>query len=123
MRTRESPVRPRHRRGSTFSLIVIDEAGEGPTLPVIDALTLRAPGVPLRLVLTGNPGAANHSGLAERYVTGRDLWAPFEFADVRWVYAPSTVDDNPHLPLAYRRNFEVLKHTDPALYRAHRLGD
>lgn len=112
-------------QGSTFSLIVIDEAGEGPPLPVIDALalTLRAPGVPLRLVLAGNPGGANHSALAERYVTGRDPWAPFEFADVRWVYAPSTVDDNPHLPLAYRRNFEVLKHTDPALYRAHRLGD
>jgi hypothetical protein len=33
------------------------------------------------------------------------------------------VDDNPHLPEAYRRNFEVLKHTDPALYRAHREGD
>lgn len=112
-------------QGMTFSLIVVDEAGEGPELPVIDALalTLRAPDVPLRMVLAGNPGGANHSALAERYVTGRDPWAPFEFADQRWVYAPSTVDDNQHLPEAYKRNFEVLKKTDPALYRAHRLGD
>ena len=112
-------------QGMTFSLIVVDEAGEGPELPVIDALalTLRAQGVPLRMILAGNPGGANHSALAERYVTGRDPWAPFEFADQRWVYAPSTVDDNPHLPTAYQRAFEVLKHTDPALYKAHRHGD
>lgn len=112
-------------QGMTFSLIVVDEAGEGPELPVIDALalTLRAPGVPLRMVLAGNPGGANHSALAERYVTGREPWAPFEFADQKWVYAPSTVDDNPHLPDAYKRNFSVLAHTDPALYKAHRHGD
>lgn len=112
-------------QGMTFSLIVVDEAGEGPELPVIDALalTLRAPGVPLRMVLAGNPGGANHSALAERYVTGREPWAPFEFAGQKWVYAPSTVDDNPHLPEAYKRNFEVLRHTDPALYKAHRHGD
>lgn len=112
-------------QGTTQSLIVVDEAGEGPELPVIDALalTLRAPGVPLRLILAGNPGGANHSALAERYVTGRAPWAPFEFADQQWVYAPSTVDDNPHLPEAYKRNFSVLAHTDPALYKAHRHGD
>ena len=111
-------------QGMTFSLIVVDEAGEGPELPVIDqlALTLRAKGVPLRMVLAGNPGGANHSALAERYVTGRTPWAPFEFAEQRWVYAPSTVDDNDHLPAAYKRAFEVLKTTDPALYKAHRYG-
>jgi Phage terminase large subunit len=112
-------------QGMTFSLIVVDEAGEGPQLPVIDslALTLRAKGVPLRLVLAGNPGGTNHSAIAERYVTGRTPWAPFEFAEQKWVYAPSTVDDNEHLPDAYKRNFEVLKTTDPALYKAHRYGD
>ncbi|UTV81829.1 phage terminase large subunit [Acidithiobacillus sp. YTS05] len=112
-------------QGMTFSLIAVDEAGEGPELPVIDALalTLRAPGVPLRMILAGNPGGANHSALAERYVTGREPWTPFRFADQTWVYAPSTVDDNPHLPEAYKRNFSVLAHTDPALYRAHRHGD
>lgn len=36
------------------------------------ALTLRASGAPLRLVSAGNPGGANHSAPAERYVTGRD---------------------------------------------------
>lgn len=112
-------------QGMTFSLIVVDEAGEGPDLEVIDqlSLTLRANGVPLRMVLAGNPGGANHSALAERYVTGRSPWATFEFGGNTWVYAPSTVDDNSHLPEAYKRNFEVLKTTDPALYQAHRHGD
>lgn len=112
-------------QGMTFSMIMVDEAGEGPPIEVIDqlALSLRAPNVPLRLVLAGNPGGANHSALAERYITGQQPFVPFEFAKQQWVYAPSTVDDNPHLPEAYRRNFEVLKHTDNALYRAHRLGD
>lgn len=112
-------------QGMTFSLIVVDEAGEGPELPVIDSLslTLRANGVPLRMVLAGNPGGANHSAIAERYVTGRAPWAPFEFGGNTWVYAPSTVDDNAHLPAAYKRNFEVLRTTDPALYKAHRHGD
>ena len=111
-------------QGHSYSLIVVDEAGEGPGMDVIDqlGLSLRAPGVPLRMVLAGNPGGQNHSALAERYVTGRAPWAPFEFADQQWVYAPSTVDDNTHLPDAYRKNFEVLKHTDPALYKAHRWG-
>lgn len=112
-------------QGHSYSLIVVDEAGEGPGMDVIDqlGLSLRAPGVPLRMVLAGNPGGQNHSALAERYVTARTPWAPFEFGGNTWVYAPSVVDDNPHLPEAYRRNFEVLKHTDPALYKAHRHGD
>lgn len=112
-------------QGMTFSLIVVDEAGEGPDLEVIDqlSLTLRAKGVPLRMVLAGNPGGAQHSALAERYVTGRTPWAPFEFGGNTWVYAPSTVDDNSHLPEAYKRNFEVLKTTDNALYQAHRFGN
>jgi hypothetical protein len=106
-------------------LIVIDEVGEGPDLEVIDqlSLTLRAQGVPLRMVLAGNPGGQNHSALAERYVTGRTPWVPFEFGGDTWVYAPSTVDDNIFLPDAYKRNFEILRRTDPALYLAHRHGD
>lgn len=112
-------------QGMSFTLIAVDEAGEGPTMEVIDqlGLSLRAAGVPLRIILAGNPGGANHSALAERYVTGREPWVPFDFGGNTWVYAPSTVDDNPHLPDAYKKNFEVLRHTDPAIYRAMRLGD
>ena len=113
-------------QGMSYTMICVDEAGEGPGMEVIDQLGLSlrgGGGVPLRIVLAGNPGGANHSALAERYVTGREPWMPFDFAGNTWVYAPSTVDDNPHLPAAYKRNFEVLARTDPALYRAMRLGD
>lgn len=111
-------------QGMSFTLIAVDEAGEGPGIETIDQLGLSLRGnAPLRIILAGNPGGANHATLAERYITGREPWVPFDFAGTTWVYAPSTVDDNPHLPTAYRKNFEVLRHTDPALYRAHRLGD
>lgn len=112
-------------QGMSYSMIAVDEAGEGPAMEVIDqlGLSLRSKDAPLRLVLAGNPGGSQHSALAERYVTGRDPWVPFDFGGNTWVYAPSTVDDNPHLPDAYKKNFEVLRHTDPALYRAMRLGD
>lgn len=112
-------------QGMSYTLIACDEAGEGPSIEVIDQLgmSLRGNGTPLRMVLAGNPGGANHGALAERYVTGREPWVPFEFEGNTWVYAPSRLDDNPHLPEAYRRNFEVLARTDPALYRAMRLGD
>lgn len=111
-------------QGLSFSLCVVDEAGEGPAMEVIDqlGLSLRGSGVPLRLLLAGNPAGLNHSALAERYVTSRVPWAPFEFAGNTWVYAFSTLEDNPHLPEAYRKNFEILAKTDPAIYAAMRMG-
>ena len=112
-------------QGQTFGLIVVDEIGEGPDLATVDqlSLTLRAKGVPLRMVLAGNPGGQNHAPCADRWVTGRTPWATFEFGGNTYVYAPSTVDDNDHLPDGYKKNFEVLKTTDPGLYKAHRYGD
>lgn len=112
-------------QGMNFSLICCDESGEAPTMEVIDqlGLSLRGTGVPLRMVLAANPGGSNHGALAERYVTGREPWMPFEFEGNTWVYAPSILDDNPHLPAAYRKNFEILARTDPSLYKAMRLGD
>lgn len=111
-------------QGMSFSLILVDEAGEGPPIETIDQLGLSLRGQPpLRIVLAANPAGVNHSTLAERYVTGRTPWLPFEFANRTWVHAPSTVEDNPHLPIEYRQNFEVLRRTDASLYQAHRLGD
>lgn len=112
-------------QGHTYSLVIVDKAGEGLPLEVINqlGLSLRAPGVSLRMILAGNPGGTNHSALSERYVTARDPWAIFEFAGQSRGYAPSTADSNPHLPEAYQRNFEVLRTTDLALYKAHRHDD
>ena len=112
-------------QGHTYSLVIVDKAGEGLPLEVINqlGLSLRAPGVPLRMILAGNPGGTNHSALSERYVTARDPWAIFEFAGQSRGYAPSTADSNPRLPEAYQRNFEVLRTTDLALYKAHRHDD
>ncbi|MEO8798431.1 MAG: terminase family protein, partial [Polyangiaceae bacterium] len=44
-------------QGMSFTMIAIDEAGEGPALETIDqlGLSLRGSGVPLRMILAGNP--------------------------------------------------------------------
>lgn len=111
-------------QGMSFTLIIVDEAGDAPRMDVLDQMSLSLRGEPpLRMILAANPGGLNHSALAERYITGHTPWAPFEHAGKEWVYAPSIVEDNPHLPEAYRINFEALRHSDEALYKAHRYGD
>lgn len=111
-------------QGMNFSLIVCDEVGEGPSMEVVDqlGLSLRAPGVPLRMILAGNPGGQNHGVLSQRYIAGRQPFVPFEFGGNQFCWCPSTLDDNPHLPDQYKRNFEVLRVSDPALYEAMRWG-
>ena len=106
-------------------MIIPDEVADIPAHLVnkLRAEIRAHPDVVTRIVATANPGGVNHSTLAERYVLTRTPWVPFEYAEQQWCYCPSTIDDNPHLPEAYHRNFAILRKTDPALYEAHRFGD
>lgn len=110
--------------GMNFSLLCLDEVGDAPTLPLVDELmlSLRQPGVPLRCILSGNPGGVNHGPLSERYVTNREPFVPFQFASRTWVLCPSILEDNPHLPDEYRDNFEAMRLTDEGRYQAMRYG-
>ncbi|KAB2969561.1 MAG: hypothetical protein F9K18_01125 [Thermoanaerobaculia bacterium] len=112
-------------QGRSFGLILIDEAGQWPTLDVIEGLLrscLRAPrGVPVRMVLAANPGDSGHAELARRFVLGREPWAPFLDAKSArtWVYCPSTYRDNEHLDgAAYLRQLEAATAADPELRKA-----
>src|SRR5438045_2663626 len=58
-------------QGRSFTLLLIDEAGQFPTSELLDRLrsNLRGPkDLPLRSVLAANPGDVGHQWIAARYV-------------------------------------------------------
>ena len=116
-------------QGRSFTLLLIDEAGQYAVPDLLDRLrsNLRGPaGLPLRTVLAANPADAGHAWLSKRYVFKAAPWSLFtDVASARpFVYAPSTYKDNIHLDQdAYRRQLEAACPGDPELLRAWVEGD
>jgi hypothetical protein len=125
----EGPADYQKYQGRSFTLLLLDEAGQYAVPDLLDRLrsNLRGPqGMPLRTVLAANPGDAGHAWLARRYVFKAAPWAPFtDAASGRpFVYAPSTFLDNPFIDqAAYRRQLEAACPGDPELLRAWVEGD
>jgi hypothetical protein len=116
-------------QGRSFTLLLIDEAGQFPTPELLDRLrsNLRGPkDLPLRTVLAANPGDVGHQWLAARYVLRAAPWTPFveDKSDRTFVSAPSTFLDNPFIDReAYRRQLGASCPSDPELLRAWLEGD
>jgi hypothetical protein len=116
-------------QGRSFTLLLVDEAGQFPTPELLDRLrsNLRGPkGLAIRCAIAGNPGDVGHQHLAARYVFKAAPWTPFlEPASGRtFIYAPSTFLDNPFIDQdAYRRQLEASCPSDPELLRAWLIGD
>jgi len=116
-------------QGRSFSLLLIDEAGQWADPSLLDLLrsNLRGPeGVPVRVVMAANPGGPGHHWIAQRYVFKAEPWVPFveEKSGREWVYCPSLYTDNPFIDRdAYRKQIEAATATDPELGRAWLLGD
>ncbi|WP_324742083.1 phage terminase large subunit [Tsuneonella sp. CC-YZS046] len=86
-------------QGRTFTLLLVDEAGQYPDPALLDILrsNLRGPkDVPIRAVVAANPGGVGHYWLAKRYVFKSAPWTAFleEKSGRQWVYAPSTFAGN-----------------------------
>lgn len=86
-------------QGRTFTLLLVDEAGQYPDPALLDILrsNLRGPkDVPIRTVVAANPGGVGHYWLAKRYVFKSAPWTAFdeEKSGRKWVYAPSTFAGN-----------------------------
>lgn len=86
-------------QGRTFTLLLIDEAGQYPDPALLDMLrsNLRGPkDVRIRAVVAANPGGVGHYWLANRYVFQAAPWQAFteEKSGRPWVYAPSTYAGN-----------------------------
>lgn len=116
-------------QGRSFSLLMVDEAGQFPTPELLDLMrsNLRGPrDMPLRMVVAANPAGVGHYWLARRYVFQGAPWRPFaeEKSGRQWCYCPSTFDGNPHIDQAqYRAQIEAACCDDPELMRAWLSGD
>lgn len=116
-------------QGRSFTLLLIDEAGQFAAPALLDRLrsNLRGPkDMPIREIKAANPGDVGHQWLAQRYVFRAAPWEPFEEpkTGARWVYAPSTYQDNPYIDQTeYERQLEASCPADPELLRAWLSGD
>lgn len=116
-------------QGRSFTLLMVDEAGQFPDANLLDLLrsNLRGPAdVPIRMVVAANPGGVGHHWLAHRYVFRAGPWQLFDEAKSKrqWVYAPSTFDGNQFIDRdQYREQLESACPDDPELLRAWVDGD
>jgi hypothetical protein len=86
-------------QGRTFTLLLVDEAGQYPDPALLDILrsNLRGPkDMPIRAIVAANPGGVGHYWLAKRYVFRAAPMTSFieEKSGRPWVYAPSTFAGN-----------------------------
>ena len=116
-------------QGRSFSLLLVDEAGQFPDPALLDILrsNLRGPkGVPIRAVVAANPGGVGHHWLAKRYVFKSAPWTAFDEPNSgrTWVYAPSTFSDNQFIDREqYDDQLRSSCPGDPELLRAWVEGD
>jgi hypothetical protein len=116
-------------QGKSYSLIVVDEAGQYPDPAPIDLLRscLRA-AQPMRprMVLSANPGGPGHGWLVRRHVFQSAPWVVYseEKTGRRFINCPSLFTDNPHLDRdEYGRQLDAACATDPELLKAWKAGD
>jgi len=116
-------------QGRSFTLLLIDEAGQFESPDLLDILrsNLRGPrGMPIRMIVAANPGGPGHHWLAKRFVFQAGPWKPFlePKSKRQWVYAPSTYDGNQFIDREqYRDQLEASCPHDPELLRAWIEGD
>lgn len=114
-------------QGRETTLLCIDEFGLFRDRQWVELLkaNLRAPkGVPLRVIATANPGGHLHAYIHRTYVSAGLPWRPFEVGDETWIYAPSTLRDNPHIDQEdYERRLRSASGRDEAIARAWIDGD
>lgn len=116
-------------QGRSFTLLLIDEAGQYAQPDLLDILrsNLRGPkDIPIRVVVAANPGGPGHHWIAKRYVFQAGPWKPFlESKSKRtWIYCPSTFDKNHFIDRdQYRDQLQSACPSDPELLRAWLHGD
>ena len=116
-------------QGRSFSLLLIDEAGQYASPDMLDLLrsNLRGPsGLPVRVVMAANPGGPGHAWIAKRYVFKSGPWKPFHEPKSKrtWVSCPSTYSGNEFIDRQqYADQLEASCPSDPELLRAWMHGD
>ena len=116
-------------QGRSFTLLLVDEAGQYPTADLLDLMRSNmrgSKGIPIRMVIAANPGGPGHFWLAKRYVFQTGPWKVFDEAKSKrkFVYAPSTLVDNNFIDREqYSDQLNSACPDDPELLRAWLTGD
>lgn len=116
-------------QGRSFTLLMVDEAGQYASPALLDHLrsNLRGPkGMPVRMAVAANPGGPGHHWIAKRYVFTRTPWAPYIEQQSKhvWATCPSTLEDNEFIDRdQYRSQLQASCPHDPELLRAWTLND
>jgi hypothetical protein len=116
-------------QGRSFTLLLVDEAGQYPDPALLDILrsNLRGPkDMPIRAIIAANPGGVGHHWLAKRYVFRAAPWTAFDEdkSKRKFVYAPSTFAGNQFIDRKqYDEQLVSSCPGDPELLRSWREGD
>ena len=116
-------------QGRSFSLLLVDEAGQYSDPSLLDMMRSNLRGskdIPIRMIVAANPGGPGHAWIAKRYVFQSAPWVPFAETKSKrqWVYAPSTFAGNDAIDREqYRDQLESSCPDDPELLRAWVDGD
>lgn len=116
-------------QGRSFTLLMIDEAGQFPAPDLLDVLrsNLRGPrDMSIRMIVAANPGGVGHHWLAKRYVFNAAPWRPFlePKSKRQWCYCPSTFSGNQFIDREqYADQLQSSCPDDPELLRAWVDGD
>lgn len=116
-------------QGRSFTLLLVDEAGQFPDPSLLDLLrsNMRGPkAMPIRMVMAANPGGPGHYWLAKRFVFKQAPWVPFDEdkSKRQWVYAPSIYAGNQFIDREqYADQLQSACPDDPELLRAWVSGD
>ncbi len=116
-------------QGRSFTLLMVDEAGQFQTPDLLDRMRSNLRGakdIPIRMVVAANPGGPGHHWIAKRYVFTGAPWQPFHEVKSRrnWVYAPSTFAGNHFIDRdQYLEQLKSSCPDDAELLRAWTEGD
>jgi hypothetical protein len=116
-------------QGRSFTLLMVDEAGQYSDPTLLDMMRSNLRGskdIPIRMVIAANPGGVGHHWIAARYVFHDAPWkAFFEPKSKRqWVNAPSTFAGNDLIDREqYADQLQSACPDDPELLRAWVDGD
>jgi hypothetical protein len=113
--------------GRSVTWMFLDEIGQYASSELPDRLraNMRAPkGIKPQILMAGNPGDVGQAWLYKKFIAGKKPWKAYK--DERgtwWLWAPSTLDDNPMLDRDVAEREIRSSTTDPEMVKALLLGD
>ena len=114
-------------QGKSYTMLVVDEYGAIPNVKWVTLLMSNLRGdksVKIRTIFAGNPGGAQHGHIQHNFINRAPAWTPFDIKGQKWVVAPSTFTDNPHINREeYQRQLTAACGNDVDLLKAWISGD